>query len=32
MIYRVAQEALVNAGRHSDATHIEVSLERRGPG
>jgi two-component system sensor histidine kinase UhpB len=30
VIYRVAQEALVNAGRHSDAAHIEVSLERRG--
>ncbi len=30
VIYRVAQEALVNAARHSGATRIEVSLERRG--
>ena len=28
VIYRVAQEALVNAARHSDATRIEVALER----
>jgi two-component system sensor histidine kinase UhpB len=28
VIYRVAQEALVNAARHSDATHVEVNLER----
>jgi two-component system sensor histidine kinase UhpB len=28
VIYRVAQEALVNAARHSGATHVEVSLER----
>jgi two-component system, NarL family, sensor histidine kinase UhpB len=28
VIYRVAQEALVNAARHSGATRIEVSLER----
>jgi two-component system sensor histidine kinase UhpB len=27
VIYRVAQEALVNAARHSGATRIEVSLE-----
>jgi two-component system, NarL family, sensor histidine kinase UhpB len=30
VIYRVAQEALVNAARHSGATRIEVSLENRG--
>jgi two-component system sensor histidine kinase UhpB len=30
VIYRVAQEALVNAARHSGATRIEVSLERAG--
>jgi two-component system sensor histidine kinase UhpB len=29
VIYRVAQEALVNAARHSGATRIEVSLERQ---
>ena len=29
VVYRVAQEALVNAARHSGATRIEVSLERR---
>jgi two-component system sensor histidine kinase UhpB len=28
VIYRVAQEALVNAARHSGATHVEVNLER----
>jgi two-component system sensor histidine kinase UhpB len=28
VIYRVAQEALSNAARHSDATRIEVSLRR----
>jgi two-component system sensor histidine kinase UhpB len=28
VIYRVAQEALVNAARHSEATRIEVALER----
>jgi two-component system, NarL family, sensor histidine kinase UhpB len=28
VIYRVAQEALVNAARHSGATRIEVALER----
>jgi two-component system, NarL family, sensor histidine kinase UhpB len=30
VIYRVAQEALVNAARHSGATRIEVSLESHG--
>ena len=30
VIYRVAQEALVNAARHSGASRIEVSLERQG--
>jgi two-component system sensor histidine kinase UhpB len=30
VIYRVAQEALVNAARHSGATRIEVSLENHG--
>jgi two-component system sensor histidine kinase UhpB len=30
VIYRVAQEALINAARHSGATRIEVGLERRG--
>ena len=29
VVYRVAQEALVNAARHSGATRIEVSLEAR---
>jgi signal transduction histidine kinase len=29
---RVAQEALHNALRHSDADHVEVSVERRGAG
>jgi two-component system, NarL family, sensor histidine kinase UhpB len=29
VIYRVAQEALVNAARHSGASRIEVNLERR---
>ena len=27
-VYRVAQEALTNAARHSGATHVEVSFER----
>jgi len=31
VIYRVAQEALVNAARHSGATRIEVTLENHGP-
>src|SRR5262245_31575912 len=30
VIYRVAQEALVNAARHSGANRIEVNLERQG--
>ena len=30
VIYRVAQEALVNAARHSGATRIEVALEDHG--
>lgn len=30
VIYRVAQEALVNAARHSGANRIEVTLERQG--
>jgi signal transduction histidine kinase len=29
---RVAQEALHNALRHSQAEHVDVALERRGPG
>jgi two-component system sensor histidine kinase UhpB len=32
VVYRVAQEALTNAARHSGAARIEVSLRRRGPG
>ena len=32
VIYRVAQEALSNAGRHSDAAEIEVRLRRAGGG
>ena len=30
VVYRVAQEALANAARHSGADRIEVGLERRG--
>jgi two-component system sensor histidine kinase UhpB len=30
VIYRVAQEALNNAGRHSEAEHVHVSLQREG--
>ena len=29
VVYRVAQEALMNASRHSGAAHVEVSLEPR---
>jgi two-component system sensor histidine kinase UhpB len=29
VVYRVAQEALSNAARHSGATHVRVRLERR---
>jgi two-component system, NarL family, sensor histidine kinase UhpB len=32
VVYRVAQEALSNAGRHSGAARIEVNLRRRGEG
>ena len=32
VIYRVAQEALSNAARHSDAERIAVSLRRAGDG
>jgi two-component system, NarL family, sensor histidine kinase UhpB len=32
VVYRVAQEALSNAGRHSGAGRVEVSLRRRGGG
>jgi signal transduction histidine kinase len=28
-LYRIAQEALTNAGRHSQATRVDVILERR---
>jgi two-component system, NarL family, sensor histidine kinase UhpB len=31
VLYRVAQEALSNAARHSGADHIRVSLRRAGP-
>ncbi|MCS0603161.1 GAF domain-containing sensor histidine kinase [Streptomyces sp. LP11] len=31
-VLRVAQEALHNALRHSGAAHVDVSVERRGPG
>jgi two-component system sensor histidine kinase UhpB len=30
-LYRVTQEALVNAGRHGGATHVEVDLTTTGP-
>ena len=30
-LYRVTQEALVNAGRHGGATHVEVDLTTSGP-
>jgi two-component system sensor histidine kinase UhpB len=32
VLYRVAQEALTNAARHSEARHIAVSLRRTGNG
>lgn len=32
VVYRVAQEALSNAARHSDATRVEVGLRRREDG
>ncbi len=32
VVYRVAQEALSNAARHSGATRVEVALRRRGAG
>lgn len=32
VVYRVAQEALSNAVRHSEARHVEVTLARRGEG
>jgi len=31
-IYRIAQEAMTNAGRHADATRLEVELEVGGAG
>ncbi|MFD8740753.1 GAF domain-containing sensor histidine kinase [Streptomyces sp. NPDC059618] len=31
-VLRVSQEALHNALRHSGATHVDVTLDRRGPG
>jgi two-component system NarL family sensor kinase len=30
LLFRVAQEALRNAGKHADATHVEVRLHNRG--
>ncbi|RYZ20747.1 MAG: PAS domain S-box protein [Chitinophagaceae bacterium] len=32
MLYRIVQEALSNALRHSGAQHIELALRRQGPG
>jgi two-component system, NarL family, sensor histidine kinase UhpB len=32
VVYRVAQEALSNAGRHSGASHVAVALRRRDDG
>jgi len=32
VIYRIAQEALANAGRHAGASHVEVSLSSAGDG
>ena len=32
MIYRIAQEALANAGRHAGASHVDVALTAVGQG
>jgi two-component system NarL family sensor kinase len=32
MLFRVAQEALRNAGKHAEATHVEVRLQNHGDG
>jgi len=31
-LFRIAQEAVVNAGRHADATQVEISLRTINPG